>query len=94
MLLSFDEIVGVDVDDVAADRLGRVEGQGQVLDLGVNGVGLLVEGALVDGVRAGVVDHFAEKNWHRVISATDISLKDILSRHFISRHLTKRNFVY
>ena len=60
MLLSLDEIVSVDVDDVAADRLSGVQGQRQVLDLGVDRVGLLVERALVDGVRTRVVDHFAE----------------------------------
>jgi hypothetical protein len=59
VLLSFDEIVGVDVDDVAADGLRRVEGQRQVLVLRVHRRRLLVERALVDRVRARVVDHLA-----------------------------------
>ena len=65
MLFAFDEIVRVDVNDVAADWLGRVEGLGQVLNLGVDGVGLLVERALVDRVRTRLVDHFAEIESHQ-----------------------------
>ena len=60
MLLSFDEIVGVDVDDVTADGLGWVKSQGQVLVLWVDGARLLVERTFVDGVRTWVVNHFAE----------------------------------
>ncbi len=51
MLFAFDEIVSVDVDDVTADRLRRVEGQRQVLVLRVDCARLLVKRALVDRVR-------------------------------------------
>ena len=59
VLLALDQIVSVDVDDVAADGLGRVEGEGQVLHFGVDaGPGLFVHRALVDRIRAGVIDDF------------------------------------
>ena len=61
VLLALDQVVGVDVDHVAADGLGRVEGEGQVLHLGVHaGTGLLVDRALVYRVGARVVDDFTE----------------------------------
>ena len=56
---SGNDVLGVNVDDVAADSTGRVEHEGVVLrDL--DGVGgLLVDGALVNGLGDGVVDELA-----------------------------------
>lgn len=62
MGLSLGEVVGVDVDDVAADGLGGVEGEGEVLPLRVGGQALLVDGALVDGLRDGQVDELAAED--------------------------------
>ena len=61
MGFAFGEVVGVDVDDVAADRLGRIEGQRQVLVLRVQRQVLRVDRPLVDRVRAREVHHFAAK---------------------------------
>ena len=56
------EILRADVDDVAADGLGRVDGDGLVLvDLEVVEVGALVEHTLVDGLRDGIVDELADE---------------------------------
>lgn len=60
VLFSFDQIVSVNVDDVAADRLGWVQSERQVFYLRVDRVGFLVEGAFVDGVRTRMINHFAE----------------------------------
>ena len=53
------QVVRVDVDDVAADGLGRGEGERQVLVHPVQREVLLVDRALVDCVRTRVVDDFA-----------------------------------
>jgi len=59
---SGNDVLGVNVDDVAADGTGRVEHEGVVLrDLDRVG-GLLVDGALVNGLGDGVVDELAEEN--------------------------------
>ena len=59
MLLSLDEVVCVNVDDVAADGLGGVEGEGEVLNLGINaGTGFLVHSTLIDRLGARMVDDF------------------------------------
>ena len=56
------DVLGVNVNDVAADGTGRVEHEGVVLrDL--HGVGgLLVDGTLVNGLGDSVVDELAEKD--------------------------------
>lgn len=62
MWLALGQIVGIDVYDVASNRLGGNQGQGQVLKLPVDGEVLLVDRTLIDCVRAGVVDNFAQQN--------------------------------
>ena len=59
MRLALGQIVGVNIDDVTADGLGREEAEREVLVFRVQRQALLVDGALIDGVRAGVVDDFA-----------------------------------
>ena len=62
MLLSLDEVVCVDVDDVTADGLGGVEGQGEVLYLGINaGTRFLVHSSLINRLGARMVDDFPGK---------------------------------
>ena len=56
MRLALGQIVGVNVDDVTADGLSGEEAQREVLVLRVQGQTLLVDGALVNRVRTGVVD--------------------------------------
>ena len=59
MLLSLDEVVCVNVDNVAADGLCGVEGEGEVLNLGINaGTGFLVHSTLIDRLGARMVDNF------------------------------------
>ena len=59
MLLSLDEVVCVNVDNVAADGLCGVEGEGEVLHLGINaGTGFLVHSTLIDRLGARMVDNF------------------------------------
>lgn len=62
MGLALGQVVGVDVDDVAADGLGGDQGEGQILKLPVDGQVLLVDRPLVDRVRAGVVDDLAQQD--------------------------------
>jgi hypothetical protein len=61
MRFSQDQVISVNVDNVAADGLSRVEGQGKVLVLRVEGQVLDVDGSVVDGVGTGVIDDFAGK---------------------------------
>lgn len=63
MRFALGQVVGVDVDDVAADGLRRRQRQGEVLMLCVQGQVLLVDGALVDCVRTRVIYDFTEKNY-------------------------------
>ena len=59
MLLSLNEVVCVNVDNVAADGLCGVEGEGEVLNLGINaGTGFLVHSTLIDRLGARMVDNF------------------------------------
>ncbi len=57
--LALVDVLGPDVDDVAADGLRRVERERQVLVDPVDGQVRLVDGALVDGARLRLVDQFA-----------------------------------
>ena len=59
MGLALGQIVGVNIDDVTADGLGGEEAEREVLVFRVQRQALLVDGALIDCVRAGVVDDFA-----------------------------------
>lgn len=60
--LALGQVVSVDVDDVAADRLRRVQGKRQVLVFRVQRQVSFVDGTLVDRIRARVIDDFAAKN--------------------------------
>ena len=61
MLPALGEDVRVHVDDVAADGLGRGDGQGQVLvALEQRQLRALVDHTGVDGVRNGKVDELAK----------------------------------
>lgn len=62
MGLSLLQVVRIDVDDVAADRRRRHEGQRQILELRVHRQVLLVDRPLVDGVGTRVVDELAQQN--------------------------------
>jgi hypothetical protein len=84
MLLSFDEIVGVDVDDVTADGLGWVKSQGQVLVLWVDRARLLVERTFVDGVRTWVVNHFAENRKDNFLNCATETEKRIKAYQIIN----------
>lgn len=61
MRLPFGQVMGVDVDDVTPDSLGRVERQRQVLVLRVQRQVFAVDHSLVDGVGARVVHDFTAK---------------------------------
>jgi hypothetical protein len=56
---AFTQIVSVDVDDIAANRLGRVQGQRQIFVHRVNRQILHVDGSFVDRIRARMIDDFA-----------------------------------
>jgi hypothetical protein len=56
---AFAQIVSVNVDDIAANRLGRVEGQRQIFVHRVDRQILHIDGPLVDRIRARVIDDFA-----------------------------------
>lgn len=62
MRLALGQIVGIDVDNVAANGLRGDQGKRQVLELTIDGQVLLVNGALIDGVGAGVVDDLAQQD--------------------------------
>lgn len=62
MRFAFAQIVSVDVDDVAANRLGRVQGQRQILVHRVDRQVLHIDGSLVDRVRARMIDDFASRD--------------------------------
>ena len=64
MWLALHQVLCPDVDDVAADGTGRVEGQGLVLVDGI-GVEFAVDGTLVDGTGDGRVDEFAVE-WEKI----------------------------
>lgn len=59
MRFAFAQIVSVNVDDIAANRLGRVEGQRQIFVHRVDRQILHIDGPLVDRIRARVIDDFA-----------------------------------
>lgn len=59
MGFAFSQIVCVNVDNVTANRLSRVQGQCQILVLGVECQVLLVDGSFIDRIRAWMIDHFA-----------------------------------
>jgi hypothetical protein len=61
MLFALNEVVCINVNDIAANGLSGIEGQCQILMLSIDGVGFLVEGSLVDSVRAGMINHFPKK---------------------------------
>lgn len=65
MRRAFGQVVSVDVDDVAADRLRGGESQRQVLVHPVEGQVLFVDRALVDRVWTRVVDDFTVENQKR-----------------------------
>ena len=60
--LALSQIMGIDVDDVAADRLCRVESKSQVLVFGVESQVLHVDSTVIDGVGARVIDNFTNLN--------------------------------
>jgi len=62
MRLALGQIVGIDVHNVATDSLGGNQGQGQILKLPVDREVLLIDRPLINCVRAGVVDDFAQQN--------------------------------
>ena len=60
------EVIGTNVDDVASDRLSRVERKGEVLvDLVNAQLVSFVDRSFVYGVRLGEVDEHAESTLHR-----------------------------
>ena len=64
---SLDEIIGANVDNVAANGLGRVDGERVILVDLVDVEALEVESAVVHSVRHGAVDEFVEQ--HSVVHA-------------------------
>ena len=62
MRFSLGQIVSVYVDNIAAYRLSRVQGQGQILVLRVQRQVLLVDRPLVDRVGTRMIDDFTAKN--------------------------------
>ena len=59
MRFAFAQIVSIDIDDIAADRLRRIQSQRQILVHGVDSQILFVDGSLVDRIRTRVIDYFA-----------------------------------
>ena len=75
MVLASVQVVRADVDDVAPDGLGRVEGEGEVLMHLVDAqAGRLVDGSLVDGARLRLVDQLA-------VCAGNDSMQSVVSRN-------------
>lgn len=55
----FGQVVGVDVNNVATDWLGRVQGQRQIFVFRVQSQVFLVDGPLINRIRTRVIDDFA-----------------------------------
>lgn len=59
MRFAFTQIVGINIDDIAADRLGRVQGQRQIFVHRVDRQIFHIDGSFVDCIRARMIDDFA-----------------------------------
>jgi hypothetical protein len=58
VLFTLNQVVSINVNHIAANGLSRIESKCQILVLSINCAGFLVEGSLVNGVRARMIDHF------------------------------------
>jgi hypothetical protein len=61
MLFSLNEVMGINVDNVTTNGLRGIQSQSQIFMLGIDCVGLLVDGSFINGVRTRMIDHFAGK---------------------------------